>query len=488
MTTPVFAIDPAYVTADMPKVLWIELTSKCPFDCVFCTRKVRFGPGRHLDFEIFKRVISELDEPDFIGLNYSGESVYYPRLLEAIALAKSTGAFTELVTAFSTVSKPLLRGIVESGLDRLAVSIHTMDAGQYQSIYRFGSLDGLKQRIDEFFELRAGLGVSGPRLDFCFVAMNENLDQLPRVAEYARSLGIAEVSVHPVIGRHPVPHDFSIELTGNKLRENFKRSLRDSIETASLNSPGVAINVLNPDLDPAPHLSDIPAYFGPPLPEGARIHTCDQSPFESVHILATGNVVVCEVHDEMPMGNLESRSLKEIWHGDAYREFRRGYAAATIARCRNCVWKFAYLPKPWVAQIDASHGMSPQLLRGWHTADGLGTVWSRKRSLLALANQAGGARLRLSGTLPPGSDHDGSHHDGTDHENTLTIGCNREPLGIIRNRGSEFLDFEDTFLLQSGAPYFYVEFSVEQLFRPSLHGESNDGRDLGFALHRVEVL
>jgi aryl-alcohol dehydrogenase-like predicted oxidoreductase len=36
--------------------------------------------------------------------------------------------------------------------------------------------------------------------------------------------------------------------------------------------------------------------------------------------------------------------------------------------------------------------------------------------------------------------------------------------------------------------YPYVEFSVEQVFRPYLRGESSDGRDLDFALHRVEVL
>ena len=98
-----FTLDPEYITAPAPKILWIELTSKCPFDCVFCSRKVRFGAGRNLDFEIYKRVIAELESPDYICLNYSGESIYYPQLLEAIRLAKSTGASTELVTAFSTI-------------------------------------------------------------------------------------------------------------------------------------------------------------------------------------------------------------------------------------------------------------------------------------------------------------------------------------------------------------------------------------------------
>jgi len=59
-----FTIDPDYVTAPMPKILWIELTSKCPFDCIFCTRKSRFGAGRNLDFEIYQRVIAELESPE----------------------------------------------------------------------------------------------------------------------------------------------------------------------------------------------------------------------------------------------------------------------------------------------------------------------------------------------------------------------------------------------------------------------------------------
>ena len=50
-----FAIDPDLVTAPVPKVLWIELTSKCPFDCIFCTRRMRFGAGRNLDFDIYRR-------------------------------------------------------------------------------------------------------------------------------------------------------------------------------------------------------------------------------------------------------------------------------------------------------------------------------------------------------------------------------------------------------------------------------------------------
>jgi len=473
-----FTIDSDYVTAPMPKILWIELTSKCPFDCIFCTRKSRFGAGRNLDFEIYERVIAELEAPDFICLNYSGESIYYPRLLEAIRLAASTGALTELVTAFSTVSKPLLEGIVDSGLDRLAVSLHSMDARQYQDIYQFGSLDLLKQRVDDFLELKAVRGLQKPRLNFCFVAMQENIGQLSRVVEYARSVGVQEISVHPIIGRHLVPHDFSRELAGNNLREGFKETVRQTVAAVKAAHPGVVVNVLNAEIDPHPCLSHAPAYFAPPLPSEARLFTCDQSPFESMHVLATGQVVVCEVLDEIPLGDLNQQSLRDIWHGQAYRAFRRKYVTDPSAQCRTCVWKLAYLPAAWTSSIALSDGMSAQLLRGWHAHED-GLIWSRKHALLALSNPERRKWIRIGGTLP---------HVPGGHANSLAITSNQLPIGKIRNDSSEFLSFEQKFAVSPQTPFLHVGFSTAQVYRPSLHGASADARDLGFALRQIEVL
>ncbi|HCC57526.1 MAG TPA: hypothetical protein DEQ47_09720 [Solibacterales bacterium] len=473
-----FVMDPEYVTAPAPRILWIELTSKCPFDCVFCTRRTRFGAGRNMDFEIFRRVIGELDAPDFISLNYSGESIYYPRLPEAIQLAAATGASTEVVTAFSSISPSVLREIVESDLDRLAVSLHTMDPRQYQQIYKFGSLDRLKQRVDEFLKLRSDLGKVKPRLDFCFVAMHDNLDQLGPVAEYARSVGAVELGIHPIIGRHLVAQDFSKELAANRLREEFKDALRRTVASVEAAQPGLTLNVLNPDLDPAPRLSHTPGYFSPLLPEHARIHTCDQSPFESAHILATGNVVVCEVLDEIPMGNLADQSLREIWHGEGYREFRRKYVNGGVPECRSCVWKKPYIPGAWSSAIIVADGMSPQLLLGWHAHEGNEIIWSKKQALLALSNSGRKKKIRIAGALPPGF---------MGGSNLLKIRCNRVTVGEIRNDTKDFLNFETTLPLPQVWDRLYLELVTTYPHRPCLHGSSADSRDLGFALQRIEA-
>jgi MoaA/NifB/PqqE/SkfB family radical SAM enzyme len=463
----------------VPKILWIELTSRCPFKCVFCTRLVRWGAGQNLDFDVYRSLIDQLEEPEFIGLNYSGESIHYPRLMEAINLACATGAFTELVTALSSARETLVQEIVESDLDRLAVSIHTLDDRQYQDIYGFGSLSALKKRIDTVVDLKIRLKKATPKLDFCFVAMSQNLNQLLPVARYAMEVGAAELFIHPIIGRHPVPFDFSRELHSNKLTQEFKESLRQSLAATRAACPGLPITVLNPDLDVHPVLQEVPRYYAPPLPERGRIHTCDQSPFESVHVLANGDVVVCEVHDETALGNLHSTDLRQIWHSDRYRQFRREYVTGMNDLCRNCVWKTAYKPEPWKSRLRVSDGFSPQLTRGWWIEPGAAVVWSKKKSIAELQAGSPPRQLRIAGILP---------HDPVTHSNSLTISVDGCEVASIKNPTSSFLNFDRSFPIStSRQTRLFVAFATAQVFRPSANSDSTDCRDLGFALQRLEL-
>src|SRR3569833_2276839 len=89
--------------APTPRILWVELTSKCPFDCIFCSRKSRRGSGEHLAFPVFESLVRQVQDPRKFLLNYSGESTVYPDLIAAIQLARSTGATEEQVSALASV-------------------------------------------------------------------------------------------------------------------------------------------------------------------------------------------------------------------------------------------------------------------------------------------------------------------------------------------------------------------------------------------------
>ena len=342
--------------ADLPDELWIELTSKCPLACVFCSRELLRGRGEHMDFEDYRQLIEALGSPRVLRLNYSGESAHHPRIVEAIELAAETGAYVELVSALTSLKWDRVAALARGGLDHLTVSIHTLDDHQYGEIYGFGSAKALRDRLDRFVAAASDADAPSPTLDFAFVAMQRNLDQLESIAELAECCDVTSLQVHPVIRRDPIPETFDQELDeSGRLRRAFLDRLDVAVRSARERHPGLHIRYSTPEVDTrAPALDASPRPYPYPLPAGARIHDCDQSPFRTAHVLANGDVVTCEVRDQIVMGNLGEESLRDIWDGEAYRRFRDAFRAGHDEHCAACPYKRAYLPRVGIAAADAS--------------------------------------------------------------------------------------------------------------------------------------
>ena len=464
------ALDPAQArTAPLPRVLWIELTSRCPFDCVFCSRRLLRGAGRHLDFDLYRRLIAELVAPEIVRLNYSGESAHYPHLVEACALAAATGAEVELVTALAALPEHRVDALAHSGLSRLTVSLHALDPALFQAIYRFSDVDAMRRRIERVIELAP----DAPRpltIDFAFVAMQRNLDELPRVAAYAASLGLRRLAVHPVIRRDPIEETFDAELDGDRLRPEFLGALRARVAATAAQFPDLRIEASTPELGQSAPLDARPRYFPGTLPDAARIHGCDQDPWDTVHILADGAVVSCEERDRVVLGRLTEQSLRTIWHGAAYKRFRADYAAARDAQCRRCPYKRAALAQPPPQRIAADGHGAEGLLDGWYDDGDAALRWARAQSALQLAAHGPG-RLRVSGLLPEGA--------GT--ANRLAVALNGAPLASVRHAGRGMKRFEiSQRVLAPGT--LQLGFRTQQTFCPRERGAGEDTRRLGFGL------
>jgi radical SAM protein with 4Fe4S-binding SPASM domain len=460
--------------ADTPRVLWIELTSKCPFDCVFCSRKVRRGAGRHLPFDVYTTLIESLAAPRKILLNYSGESIYYPELIPAIRLAAGRGAITELVSAFSSITQNLMRELVTSGLGRLTISVHAVDEAAYADIYRYSSFAQLRARLAEFMDL-CGAVPSPPAVDFAFVAMQRNVHQLEPVAAFAESMGVRDVVIYPVVRRDEIPVQFAAELSAASThRPEFRGRLRDAVSGAQAKHGSIRFTLNIPDFDGGEPLGEIPSPYPGLLPPHAQIHSCEQNPWDTAHVLASGDVVVCEVLDREPLGNLNEQPIADIWHSRRYRAFREAYRRGEVAECRRCPWKRAFVPGALKSEILARDRGSPQLLHGWHHCADEDVIWSSQISAAVLRPRRGSESIHVSGLLPQGS-------PGAPNE--LAITCNGEPVGRVENRWHETVPFGLDFAVprHTGAP-LELQFRTGQVFRPRERGLGADDRDLGFAL------
>jgi radical SAM protein with 4Fe4S-binding SPASM domain len=473
-----FDPDPEFLAASSPKVFWVELTSRCSLDCIFCSRKLKWGTGSDMDFGLYRTLLAGMKEPEVIRLDYSGESVLYPHLAEAIQLARSTGAQVELVSALSPISMRALADLAESGLDRLTISLHSLNDAQYREIYRSGSLSQLRTILLELLKIRDTKGSEVPKVDFAFVAMRRNLSEIFRLAELAREIGVREIFVLPVFRRDPIPEQFSEELDNGRISETFKHELLSIYGKARRQWPEISIVICNPDVWPVANLGNDPVYYPAPLPKGARIRTCDQSPWDTMHILSNGDVVPCEVLDHQPLGNLNVASLQSIWNGDRYRAFRRDYQTGEIDACRGCPWKMAYIPGPLDSSIVAGKGLNSQLVHGWYPRDDSETTWS-KRQARAFLMRGERELLHIEGILPFAPEG---------NCNTLEISANGQCVGEICNPGRQMLHFNAYFGPVPAFPAVNIELTTRFSFSPPRTGINSDRRKLGFALTRLEMV
>ncbi len=471
MGVPIEALEPALT----PRKLWVELTSKCPFDCIFCSRKTLRGVGEHMPFALFESLVRQVIDPRAFLLNYSGESTVYPDLIPAIRLARSTGAFVELVSALGCAPESMLRDLSQSGLCRLTVSIHAVDARQYEEIYRYGTFENLRVRLARFLEL-CRQAPQPPIVDLAFVAMERNLSELPAVAAFAKSLGIKQISIFPVIRRDEIPIQFPGELGGDgRHRPEFRDQLRSAVEEARREFPDLGMRITNPAFTVSDAcVGEVPREYPGLLPAGAWIHSCEQDPWETAHVLANGDVVACEVLDKVPLGNLARQSLAEIWHGEAYARFRRQYRHGEHAECRDCPWKKAYRPGTPRTEVIGSRGRSAQLTHGWHDPENEPHVWSTQQATAVLAARPESEILHVCGTLPPGPKGD---------PNELVIVVRGNEIGRVANPWDEMMPFGLDFPVRDGGKGAWpVQFRTRHVFRPCERGWGPDQRDLGFAL------
>jgi len=470
-------------TASHPKILWIELTSKCPFQCLFCMRKESRHPGEHMDFGLLQRILEQLRSPEIIRLNNAGESIHYPHLIDAIRMSKRTGARIELVTTLASAPLELLPELMHSGLDQLTVSLHAIDPVQYQRIYGFASFDALDQRLRRLLQQRAEEQSSTPGINISFVATKENLQALPQVSHYAQELGIDEIQVHRVIWRDPAKQLFTYELHSNRLTPAFRQELEETVERTRCLFPGLALVYANNALDAAIAPGEQPAFFSQDLPSGCCIADCIENPWETVNIYSNGDILACGCRSsQQALGNLNSQSLTEVWWGSSFRHFRAEYFLGQDQNCCQCPWKKIFVPTTFHAELPHSGGWSWQLMRGWYHEEKSPAIWSKPEAAAMLASNGTFLRpkISLTGFLP---------NPTRATPNRLEVFCNGIPAGSVVNHNHRMLEFAMTIPVPSGTdPPYCLQFKTEKCYCPNQHEDSPDIRRLGFALCRLAVV
>jgi len=180
----------------LPFSVSFEPTTSCNLRCPECPSGLRAftRPTGMLQPAFFERVIDEL-APDLLYLifYFQGEPYLNPSFLDMASYASRKGIYTATSTNAHYLHDENARRTVESGLDRLIISIDGSTQETYQQYRIGGKLEKVLEGARNVVAWKRKLGTSTPHVIFQFLVVRPNEHQIEEVRQLGRDIGVDEV-------------------------------------------------------------------------------------------------------------------------------------------------------------------------------------------------------------------------------------------------------------------------------------------------------
>jgi MoaA/NifB/PqqE/SkfB family radical SAM enzyme len=170
-----------HIDEGYPLSIDIEASSACNLKCPMCTRTIgekRKAPSsKHFDFELYKRIIDEAVQIGVyaLKLNWLGEPLMNPRIIDMIKYAKQSGIEDVLMNTNAVLlNESMAHGIVEAGLDNIIFSFDSPYKEAYEKIRVGAVYEQVLENIRRFHAIRQELGSLSPLSRVQMVLTPEN--------------------------------------------------------------------------------------------------------------------------------------------------------------------------------------------------------------------------------------------------------------------------------------------------------------------------
>ena len=181
-----------------PFSLSIEPTTACNLGCPECPSGLKqfTRPTGKLDLELHQRMLNQVDKSVFyINYYFQGEPFLHPQFLELIRQAKKHRIYTATSTNAHFIDQKKAKEIIDSGLDRLIISIDGLTQETYENYRVHGNLAKVIEATKLLVEAKRIKQSTTPHLIFQFLAVKPNEHEIPAVHSLGKELGVDEVRI-----------------------------------------------------------------------------------------------------------------------------------------------------------------------------------------------------------------------------------------------------------------------------------------------------
>ena len=272
-----------------PMTMVVEVASVCNLRCHFCptgSPKLTQQTGKFrglMDFGLFEKIIADINQFSSpiktLHLHKDGEPLAHPQFTKMVALAKGSRNIERVETTTNGVllNHDLNRRLVESGLDRIKISVYGLSKDGFKKNTQVGV--DFKRYVENIADLYANRG----NLNIYIKILQEGLT--------------------------PEEMEFFLVTFGEIANSIFFEHCVDTWPDFSLGAKSATA---------APSVG----ILGQDVRQYKKV--CPQ-PFYNLTVCADGKVTVCcaDWEVKMVMGSMPEESLLTIWNNQSFNEFRR---------------------------------------------------------------------------------------------------------------------------------------------------------------------
>ncbi len=288
-----------------PMTISIEPTTACNLRCPECPSGLRnfSRTTGNLKEDFFRETIEDLYK-DLIYLifYFQGEPYINPKFLDMVRYAVDKGIYTITSTNGHFLHDENARKTIESGLDRLIISVDGTTQEVYENYRKEGNLATVLQGARNVVKWKKEIRSDTPHIIFQFLVVRPNEHQISDIYKLAKEIGIDEVKL-----KTAQVYDYKY---GNDLIPTISKYSR------YVKQDDGTYKVKNELLNHCWKLW----------------HACV--------ITWDGLVVPCCFDKDAlhRLGDLRELKFREIWHGESYKNFRYSLLKGRdqIDICTNC--------------------------------------------------------------------------------------------------------------------------------------------------------
>jgi MoaA/NifB/PqqE/SkfB family radical SAM enzyme len=317
-----------------PVCLYLETTNRCNLLCTTCPRTFEaLEPPGDMSWDLFTTIVDQFPRIARVVLHGVGEPMMVRALPRMIRYLKDRGTYVLFNTNGTLLTRRKGQELIDSGLDELRVSLDAAEPQAFKLVRGRDMFVRIVRNTRAFRALQRELAVDRPRVSLWLTGLKETVAQLNDFVRLARDIHVAEVYLQRLVyfpGGQGLARPESALFAGGADEEG--RLVREA--EALARELGITFNASGAT-DPSTSLE---------LQDEGRPWSLCRRPWTLMYFTAHGRAIPCCIapfslrgYDSFTLGDATQQSLREIWNGPRYQDFRRALLSDSPPRaCASC--------------------------------------------------------------------------------------------------------------------------------------------------------